>query len=219
MTDRDDDDVHAAEYVLGLMPLADRRAFEARLHKSEALATHVEAWESRLAPFNADYADRTLPPAVKVAIDGRLFAQTEARVHWWSALRIRWAAVTAVLAAVVLVLGLQTLQPHPKLVAQLEPVEMGYRFAATYNRDTGVLTVSTLEAVDIPDRVLELWAIGAAGVPVSLGLLTASDEVAISTVLQLQPGMTLAVSLEPPGGSTTGVPTGPVMSAGVLSDV
>ncbi|WP_300019241.1 anti-sigma factor [uncultured Roseobacter sp.] len=219
MTDREDDDIQAAEYIIGLMPLADRKEFETRLQTDTALAAHVNDWTDRLAPFNADYADSAPPPAVKDAIDQRLFASPVARGNWWSALRIRWAVITAALAAVVLVLGLQTLQTQPKLVAQLDPVEMGYRFAATYNRDTGVLMVSTLEAVDIPDRALELWAIGEAGVPMSLGLLIASEDFAISTGLQLQPGTTLAVSLEPLGGSPTGAPTGPVLSAGVLSDV
>ncbi|WP_299827683.1 anti-sigma factor [uncultured Roseobacter sp.] len=219
MTDREDDDIQAAEYIIGLMPLADRKEFETRLQTDTILAAHVNDWTDRLAPFNADYADSAPPPAVKDAIDQRLFASPVGRGNWWSALRIRWAVITAALAAVVLVLGLQILQAQPKLVAQLDPVEMGYRFAATYNRDTGVLTVSTLEAVDIPDRALELWAIGEAGVPMSLGLLTASEDFAISTGLKLQPGTTLAVSLEPLGGSRTGAPTGPVLSAGVLSDV
>lgn len=61
---------------------------------------------------------------------------------------------------------------------------------------------------------LELWLITDAG-PVSLGLLPTAGE----GKLKLPPGitgtqLTLAVSLEPVGGSPTGQPTGPVLTSG-----
>lgn len=64
------------------------------------------------------------------------------------------------------------------------------------------------------DRSLELWLITDAG-PVSLGLLPTTGE----GRLKLPDGvtgaqLTLAVSLEPAGGSPTGKPTGPVLTSG-----
>ncbi|MGZ2256665.1 anti-sigma factor [Roseobacter sp. A03A-229] len=219
MTDRDEDDAQAAEYVIGLMPVADRNVFEGRLRTDAALTAQVSAWQERLAPFNADYPHGAPPARVKAAIDRRLFERATTKGHWWPRLTAKWAAAGAALAAVVLALGLQSFQAEPELVAQLDPVEMGYRFAATYNQDTGVLTLATLEAVEIPDRVLELWAIGEARVPTSLGVVTSPEQVVLTTSVALDRGTTLAVSLEPLGGSPTGAPTGPVLSAGVLNDV
>jgi len=71
------------------------------------------------------------------------------------------------------------------------------------------------------DRVLELWSVPPQGAPKSLGLISASGVTVLprsrlpKTLLE---GGTaaLAVSVEPPGGSPTGAPTGPVVFAGKL---
>jgi anti-sigma-K factor RskA len=67
--------------------------------------------------------------------------------------------------------------------------------------------------------VFELWSVPPQGNPRSLGLISAARATVIprdrlpATLLK---GGTaaLAVSIEPPGGSPTGVPTGPVVFAG-----
>ena len=72
-----------------------------------------------------------------------------------------------------------------------------------------------------PGRVPELWLLPAgAQRPVSLGLLDPAG--ANRRTLRglpadaLRRGALLEVSLEPPGGSPTGLPTGPVVSKGFL---
>jgi len=74
-----------------------------------------------------------------------------------------------------------------------------------------------------PDQVYELWLLVPDEAPLSLGLLNDQG----STLLQpsdelnrlVQPGLALAVSLEPPGGSPTGVPTGPVLFVGNIQSL
>ena len=79
-------------------------------------------------------------------------------------------------------------------------------------------------AAPIPDRVFELWALpGAGAAPVSLGLLPAQGDAVLPVPEQvrsiLERGAALAVSVEPPGGSPTGQPTGPVLYQGKLISI
>jgi anti-sigma-K factor RskA len=66
----------------------------------------------------------------------------------------------------------------------------------------------------------ELWVLPPGKDPVSLGVLKAEKRIerpidAMRAAL-IQPGTTLAVSLEPTGGSASGAPTGPVLYTGVF---
>jgi anti-sigma-K factor RskA len=68
------------------------------------------------------------------------------------------------------------------------------------------------------DASLELWGMDEAGQPKSLGLITGKGKhvmklpvIADKSIAQYK---ALAVSMEPPGGSKTGVPSGPVMFRG-----
>ena len=68
-------------------------------------------------------------------------------------------------------------------------------------------------------RVLQLWALPpGATAPTSLGLIPAEGRVTVTPeTIRPQAGMLIEISLEPPGGSTTGRPTGPVLFIGRLS--
>ena len=80
----------------------------------------------------------------------------------------------------------------------------------------------TSQALADVKRSAELWVIAGDGVPHSLGLLPASGgsmPVGAANRPRLAAGVTLAVSLEPIGGSPTGLPTGPVVAKGTLSRV
>jgi anti-sigma-K factor RskA len=70
-------------------------------------------------------------------------------------------------------------------------------------------------------RSMELWLIPQGGQPHSLGLIAPGQPVRINIpkemIEQVGTGATLAVSLEPPGGSPTGKPTGEVIAAGPLT--
>ena len=64
------------------------------------------------------------------------------------------------------------------------------------------------------DRSLELWAVPTGAAPRSLGLLSGTGGVLALRAKVLAGADTLAVTVEPPGGSPTGAPTGPIVYAG-----
>ena len=72
-------------------------------------------------------------------------------------------------------------------------------------------------------RVPELWLIPPDGKPRPVGLLRGDQTVILSLPTDLavlaKKDAVLAVSLEPPGGSTTGLPTGPVIASGKLTSL
>jgi len=71
------------------------------------------------------------------------------------------------------------------------------------------------------DRDFELWLIVGDSAPRSLGLVREGTRPARAADLSedLIEGVTLAVSLEPQGGSPEPVPTGPVVAVGQLKKI
>jgi anti-sigma-K factor RskA len=78
---------------------------------------------------------------------------------------------------------------------------------------------------DFTDKTLEVWLLPPDGAPRSLGLLPSAEggtTVALNLPHDTAEALTtseLAVSLEPSGGSTTGLPTGPVLFSGAVLPV
>jgi anti-sigma-K factor RskA len=78
---------------------------------------------------------------------------------------------------------------------------------------------------DFTGKTLEVWLVPPDGTPRSLGLLPSAEggtTVAITLPHDTAEALTtseLAVSLEPSGGSTTGLPTGPVLFSGAVLPV
>ena len=85
-------------------------------------------------------------------------------------------------------------------------------------------TIKVLNSQMLPaNKAFELWMLPTGKNPISMGLLSASEDkiLKISTQLlqQLTNSKALAVSLEPSGGSPTGLPTGPVLYQGSLESI
>ena len=72
----------------------------------------------------------------------------------------------------------------------------------------------------MPNNSYELWVVPQTGAPISLGVVEQTGETERDVAENLRPllvtGGTLAVSLEPVGGSTTGAPS-TVMFVGALT--
>jgi anti-sigma-K factor RskA len=169
------------------------------------------------------------------------------RMRRWRDVSILTGALAAVLAALV-VLDMtnpdylpEPLRRKPQTVEVVRTVEVPAkapsRFVAVLQKDAAspaflltvdvesrTLTVRTVAADQQPGKSYELWLVSDRfPVPRSLGLVGA-QEFTVRPALAAYDrdtinSATYAVSLEPEGGSPSGVPTGPVLFAGKLVEV
>ena len=220
-----EDELLAAEYALGVLAGADRAAAEQRFARDRVFAQLVNGWEQRLAPWAAEIPDVSPSPQVWDRIANALPAQTQNRGLWqsltfWRGLSFAAGALAAVCLAGVIYLG--TLAPQQPLVATIEGG--GHRhFIATIDTERGTVAVVPAAFSADATRVPELWLIPSDGKPRPVGLLRADQTVTLALPAELaalaKSDAVLAVSLEPPGGSTTGLPTGPVIATGKLTSL
>jgi anti-sigma-K factor RskA len=223
-TDRDDIDALAGEYLLGTLDAAERRTAEARLASDPAFRAAVAAWESRLQPL-ADGAAPVEPPdglleRILQRIDGESRSPAanvvalRRRVRRWRLTSGILGAAAAALAGVVFLDLAAPPEQGVEFVAVLTAEGAAPKFVATVNVAEGTLSIRRVGEAPPPDKSYELWAIGPGQDPRSLGVV---DEASLSRTLDHPPGdLTLAISLEPAGGSPTGTPTGPVVFSGAL---
>ena len=120
----------------------------------------------------------------------------------------------AVVALVVFVAFPPAPPPAPTLQAELVDAERGLTLLVGVIPQEEAVTISATGPTPETGSVYELWAIDEGGAPRSLGLLD-EGETRLSGVVQ--PGETIAVSLEPEGGSPEPAPTGPVLATALLT--
>jgi anti-sigma-K factor RskA len=210
LTRREEDDALAAEYVLGVLALRDRQSVEARMKADPGFARLVAAWETRLSPLNDGY-DPAPAPNLLPRIEARLFSRPG---HSVSSTLLRWLSGLAVAASLVIVLVATLTPPQQVLVAQLATEDARLSYEVRSFGDNLQVTRVTGGPADA-GQVHELWLIAPNAAPVSLGLLEAET---LTVRYPVPPaGWTLAVSVEPAGGSPTGAPTGPVILSAVSS--
>jgi anti-sigma-K factor RskA len=218
-------DALAAEYVLGTMRGAARRRFEALLPAHVELRRATAAWQERLLPLTA--AIDPVEPSGEVwrRISDRLDRRKTVATGAWQRLSF-WRVLTAFasLAAISLAVLLANPRPGaPPVVVVLAPTGAAASgigaspIVASISGDrTTLVTRPIVPVVAQPDRALELWAVPTDGSgPRSLGMLPAGAGGTVALRGKVLAGVdTLAVSVEPPGGSPSGKPTGPIVFAG-----
>jgi anti-sigma-K factor RskA len=227
----------AAEYVLGTLRGPARRRFQTLLPGHPGLRRATADWERRLGQLTE--ATPATPPSPKVwpAIELRLFGEAtpagtpvDAVRRWWQRLGV-WQGTAGLASAAVMVLAVLLAQPVPVPPAQPPVVVVmsaqdaaaggGIHpagFVASVGGDGRSLVLKPLnehQQVAV-NKALELWAVPAKGAPRSLGLVSDHQTTTVMRAQLLSNTAAFAVSVEPPGGSPTGAPTGPVISVGHL---
>lgn len=234
-----DEDFLAADYALGTLTAAEIRQADRRMRSDAAFAAEVAGWQARLMPMIASVRTVLPPEAVWSRIEAELppvmaregiasAAVTQARrtvSAFWRTLALGASGLAAASFAALLLIVAAPGEPvvgGMRLTAALANEEGTALYAAVVDPATGEATLLPLVVSDGSGTVPELWLIGASGVPESLGLLDPDAP----RLVRLADGLrgeglagTLAVSLEPPGGSPTGQPTGPVVASGPLQSI
>jgi anti-sigma-K factor RskA len=221
----------AAEYVLGVLSAQERRDFEVRIAQDPALAREVEVWEARLGGLASEVRSVVPPPGVWSRIEAVVAAPTDRpprRAGLWQNLAFwRFAAMASAAVAAASLLALIDLArptaPDQPLIARLDVGGGQAGFVAAIDPARNGLTIVPASVTNVNQRVLELWLIAPGDQPRSLGLIEPGRAVHINLpaglVRRVSADATLAVSLEPPGGSPTGLPTGPVIANGKLTNL
>jgi anti-sigma-K factor RskA len=229
MTEPDDIDMLAAEYVLGTLDAAERTAVAARRQREPELAAAIEAWERRMSPLNEAIPSVSPPPGLFSRIMHRLDgAATPAvgaevidlrrRLTLWRRAAIAASAAAACLIAVIGVRETQWRDAPKSYVGVFQKDDVSPAFLLTIDLEKRQLTVRPVAARPEPGKSYQLWIasdrLGPA--PRSLGVVGEQEFGEVRRVLtSYEPDLlqraTFGVSLEPAGGSPTGVPTGPAL--------
>ncbi|SAK83503.1 Anti-sigma-K factor rskA [Caballeronia fortuita] len=235
-----DDELRCAEYALGVLDAQARAALEADVPRDPALQRTLDVWQQRLTPLADDIRSIEPPERVWTRIRHDLGLMTPrradllARKRWWDNLSLwRWLTAGASVAALALlatnlVWMRQAAQapttaavPGEYILASIASKDGLVHWTATVDvRRARIVITPTVRVTVPPNRATELWLIPPNAKPIALGVFPFDQPATISLpaeiVAQMNAQAVLAVSEEPPGGSPTGAPTGPVLATGQM---
>lgn len=232
MSERDDIDALAGEFVLGTLDATERRAVETRRLRDAGLDAAIAGWERRLGPLAVTATSVSPPPDLFRRIESEITKATasvqspalganvfdlQRRVARWRRLAVGASALAASLA-VFAVFRDQVLPPKPQtFVAAFVKNDELPQFMLTVDLASRELTIRPIGADRLQGRTYQLWITSEQiGPPRSLGVLDDGSGPLQRKSLdaydrgQLQ-NATFGVSVEQVGGSSTGRP-----SAGAL---
>jgi anti-sigma-K factor RskA len=226
-----DPDMTAAELALGVLDGDERAAALLRMLADPTFAREVEVWRAHFATLFLSWPEAEAPVGleqrIERSVDEAPAANDNGKLRFWQSL-----SGIALVAAACLLFALVTrapvpppIQPAPQETAMPMVATLGgtdktaAKAAAVYDKTKGEIRIAWANFAP-KGKSAQLWMIGGDGVPHSLGLLASTGETRMrlpeQTRAHLASGMTLAISIEPLGGSPTALPTGPVVATGSL---
>lgn len=240
MNERDDIDMLAGEFALGTLTAEERAAVARRRLDDPDLDARILAWEARLAALDDEVAAVAPPPGLLARIERRLdaletdteaepapaatrppadahrLAQLRRRLGFW-----RWSAGLASAAALVLgavLIAAPARSPQaPPFVAVFQQDDQQPAFLLSVDLPSRQLHVRPVTAEPLEDRAYQLWIKEASlgPDPRSVGVLGEDLTLEAGALRDYDPELlkraTFGISIEPPGGSPTGQPTGPAI--------
>jgi anti-sigma-K factor RskA len=238
MSELDDIDARAGEYVLGTLDAAERKAVAAARVTDTRLDAAIRAWERRLAPLVRETADAVPPPDLFQRIERDIAATDsrttpaptggqsadiialQSRVKRWQWATVGATALAATFAGVA-VFRDTIIPPKPQsFVAAFVANDELPRFMLTIDLATRELTIRPVGADRLQGKTYQLWIasdqLGPA--PRSLGVLDdGSTELQRKRLNDYDPNLlrtaTFGVSIEDAGGSRSGRPAAGALHA------
>jgi anti-sigma-K factor RskA len=203
----------AAVYVLGVLRHRARARFERLCAELPAALSARQRWEERLLPLSLALTPVAPDDKRWLRIERAIAATRPATSRWWQ------LAAAAALIGVALLVGKLTYWGGPtwEPLAVLAPADAAPLWRLERSADGAQITIRALAPITLSaEKSYELWVLpSGGGNPVSLGLmplqgrlerrLTPAQQTLLAAARQI------AVSVEPLGGSPTGLPTGPVV--------
>lgn len=237
------DEQLAMDVALGALGRDARRAAETRMRSDPAFRALVDAWHADLAPLDTLNPPQVPPAGIWDSIAAEIAADiapqrpaaapVAVKPSLWNSLALWRGLALAGTAAAAIAFTLVGPAPSPPatvaaappqiLVAALAGADGKPLLSAAYDPLRGAVVITPATQRQDTDRDAELWVIEGDQKPRSLGVIDIKgpNAHAISTrqLKGLTAGATLAISIEPLGGSATGQPTGPIVATGKLSAV
>jgi len=239
MTEGDDIDGLGAEYVLGSLDVDERKEVAARRRTDAVLDQAIKAWETRLGPLNDRIPGIEPPPFVFRRLSDRLWAREGQSIKPTRAPFSRQSIIAGGAYALAACLALAFVWFRelpgvpPTFIAQLQPNAAGtlledgpnvwtpFGFEVSFDLRASTIVVSPVAAGASSSRHYQLWLLPRdRAPPISLGLIALPEANNWPWLATYPPddliNTTLAVSLEPKGGSPIGIPSGPLVFVGKL---
>ncbi|MEY1555976.1 anti-sigma factor [Yoonia sp. R2331] len=225
----------AAEYVLGLLTPDEATAFEALMEVDGDARASYARWAEDFVGMTDDIAPVDPPEALLQQIKAAAFgtaameppaeapeqaAPAPQRQSLLERLGLLPAIGGGLIAAAVALWAINPLigpllDPPATATVLLASADESLVVEVGYVEDSGNLEVTRTAGAAPEGQVLELWVIKGDGPPVSLGVLPTDETgtlVVAETLWPLLRGAQCAISIEPPGGSPTGAPTGDIVA-------
>jgi anti-sigma-K factor RskA len=217
-------DALIGEYMLGSLRGGARRRFERALREEPAVALRLRTLQQEFTPRYSERIAAALPAGGWERLERELNL-AQHRAPWYSRVSFLRGWAFGVTAALVLGLALLVLRATTETaltpIAQLAMKGAPPSVTAALSADRRTLELRAVRPIVAgPLQSYELWVIPEGGAPISLAVLGQLDEtlrVPEVHVERLRKGALLAITVEPPGGSPTGSPTGPVILSGAIS--
>lgn len=231
----------AAEYALGLATGKDAARAARLVREDPAFRAEAAAWIGRLAALFDEVPDMVPPASLWARIERELALPAAAandnvelvqrQVRMWRGVTAMMTALAACFALLLFFRPAETvIVPVPQAPAQQASAPMvamvgedQKEMMIVANWDPAQRRLVLAVAGDMPadpGKSHEIWVIPPAGTPTSLGTMPAGKKMHMDLAEQiaklLREGTAIAITLEPPGGSPSGEPTGPVKWSGKL---